>query len=129
MAYGPAKPLRLDTELMRAIPPAAAVPVKNFDGNGQKGPYTLKRPAAATDKNITASTGDCANAQPIKPMAETAETAAICRHLYPVRSEWAATITIATRPTRLGMAETKPICRLFKFEKPRTICGSHRPRA
>src|SRR4051812_20989815 len=103
------------------MPPAAAAPVKNFDGSGQKGPWALKRPAAATDRNITAMAGDGASAHPRNPKAATAEVAAICKHRSPVRSEWAATITIATTATRLGIAETKPTWRLLKPENPRTI--------
>src|SRR4029078_10656089 len=109
IAYGPANPLRLANELIRAIPPAAAAPVRNFDGNGQKGPCALRRPADAIDRNITASVGDLTSAHARNAAAATAEAAAMCRQRSPVRSECAPTITIATAATRFGMAETKPI--------------------
>src|SRR5262249_2110253 len=93
--------------LISAIPPAAAAPVRNIDGNGQKGPCALI-PPAASDRNITASTGDRTSAQPRNPRAETAETAAMCTHRSPVLSECAATNTIAIAATTFGIAETKP---------------------
>ena len=58
------------------MPPAAAAPVRNFDGNGQKGPCALRQPAAASDRNITANAGDGTRAHPRNPKAATAEAAA-----------------------------------------------------
>src|SRR5437588_5560243 len=114
---------------MSAIPPAAALPDKNFDGSGQKGPWALSRPALASDRNMIDKAGDRTRAHPRKPAAATEEAAAICRHRSPVRSECAATINIVITATKLGIATTKPISRLLKLEKPRTICGNQRPSA
>jgi len=36
---GPIKPPTIPTELISAIPAAAAVPVRKVDGNGQNGPF------------------------------------------------------------------------------------------
>ena len=41
IAYGPAKPARFTTELIKAIPEAAEMPVRNSLGRDQKGAQKL----------------------------------------------------------------------------------------
>ena len=57
MTVGPTKPPMLPTELIRAIPPAAAVPLRNPVGMLQKGPSVLQIPVALTHRARKASTG------------------------------------------------------------------------
>src|SRR5206468_7123005 len=55
---GATKPPRFPTELMRAIPPAAAAPLRKEFGRDQKGPNVLYIPSAASDSAASASHGD-----------------------------------------------------------------------
>ena len=57
MRYGPTNPPRFPSELINAIAPAAAVPLKNAVGSDQKTGSALKMPAAATERAIKPRTG------------------------------------------------------------------------
>src|SRR5687768_13699277 len=55
MMYGPANPPRLPTELMRAIAPAAAVPLKKAVDKPQNGATALHRPETASASAASAT--------------------------------------------------------------------------
>ena len=57
MRYGPTNPPRLPSELISAIAPAAAVPLKNVVGSDQKTGIVLKTPIAATDSAMRPGIG------------------------------------------------------------------------
>ena len=59
VAYGAAKPPRLPNELISAIPPAAAAPVRNLGGSAQKMGRALKTPIAAMITGIITAIGWC----------------------------------------------------------------------
>jgi hypothetical protein len=56
-SIGPTCPPRFAMELIRAIPPAAAVPERNAGGIAQNGPCAPFTPAQATDSAVRARRG------------------------------------------------------------------------
>src|SRR4029079_4988598 len=66
---GPSMPPRLATELMRAIPPAAAVPLRNEDGRVQNVGSMLFIPVSVSARPATKSQGEGAQAIISQPVA------------------------------------------------------------
>ncbi len=56
-AYGEANPPRLPSELISAMPDAAAAPAKAADGSSQNGEIAAKMPIAPTQIAANARTG------------------------------------------------------------------------
>ncbi len=73
---------------MSAIPPAAAVPLKNIVGSVQNGPRALVKPMAERDSAAVARSG-ASNVAAVaaKPTAPATRGAATWRCRSPVRSE------------------------------------------
>src|SRR5690242_18658022 len=56
IAYGPRRPLRLPTELIRATPPPVALPVRMAVGSGQKvGAMPVRPPEIGSNATIVAT--------------------------------------------------------------------------
>src|SRR5262245_48105222 len=101
--YEPTNPPRLPTELIAAIPPAAAVSRRKVCGIDQKGGTAHQIPRAVSDKAPRSRIGFCANAAPANPHAASVGEAIAYRFRSPVRSERRATTTIALAPTAYGI--------------------------
>src|ERR1700749_36424 len=71
IAYGPKKPARLPSELIAAIPPAAAAPDRKAAGNVQITGRHPKIPKPAIDNAIIFSTGLSSPADAAMPAAAT----------------------------------------------------------
>ena len=95
--YGPKNPARLPSELISAIAPAAAVPLKNVVGNDQKTGIALNTPIAATDSAISPGSGVRTMAVAPSPTAPMSAAPATCQHRSRWRSECAS-------PTEDGFA-------------------------
>src|SRR5579864_9378466 len=94
MMYGPKNPPRFPTELMNAIPAAAAVADRSEVGIAQNGPIIEKTPTTATLTNATAVAREVVPpASPIAMAPARAGTAA-CQRRSPERSELNPTNTI-----------------------------------
>src|SRR5262249_44992080 len=75
---GPNRPPRLATELMRAIPPAAAVPLRKEEGSVQKVGSMLFMPVRVSARPRTKSQGDETRAIVSQPRAARKAEPATC---------------------------------------------------
>src|SRR5437016_10187482 len=106
---GLAYPARLPTELIHAMPAAAAVAERKPVGRDQKVATVALIPAAAKVSATNPSTpgipgmADTANAvAPINPAM------AMCQRRSPVRSEWRPTATMEIAAILQGIMESSP---------------------
>src|SRR5437016_5313763 len=98
--YGPANPPRFPTELIRAMPPAAAVPLRKDVGSAQNGPSIHQIPNAVRDAAISVHTHEWKNTDmTVKPMAAAKAGMAACHRRSLVWSEWWPQITMLTAAT------------------------------
>src|SRR5437899_1641594 len=87
--YGPANPPRFPTELIRAMPPAAAVPLRNDVGSAQNGPNIHQMPKAVRHAATSVHAHECRNTEMIaRPMAAAKAGTAACHRRSFVWSEW-----------------------------------------
>src|SRR5712692_7647636 len=94
---------------MNAMPPAAAVPERNIDGNGQKHGLCAYTPMAATDMAAIAQyRWDVAPAA-TSPTAATTDEDTMCHRRSWRRSDEYAQSTIPIAPMAYGMAVTNPV--------------------
>src|SRR5258706_5575716 len=87
MMYGPAKPPRFPTELMRAIAPAAAVPLKNAVDRPQNGATALHRPETASASAASETIAGSGKLAKKSPAAAHHTAAAKCSLRSPLRSD------------------------------------------
>src|SRR5207253_1343218 len=95
---GPKKPPRLPSELIQAIPEAAAVPVRNIVGIDQNGPLVPYNPAAAIDMPTTDHQLPIVRPAMISPTADSAQVQNSVHRRSPSRSDSQPQNTIATAP-------------------------------
>ena len=93
---GPTNPPRFPTELISAMPPAAAVPLKNVVERAQKGAIADFNPINASISATIAKYGFCNHALNPNPNAAENAVIATCHRLSPVLSEWYPTRSITT---------------------------------
>src|SRR5262249_20839358 len=106
---GPKKPARLPSELIHAIPAAAAVPASSAVGIGQKRGKVARIPTVATLKPIiAASVLYLQRLLATMPAAPSKDATAKWTRRSPERSELRPKSTIATAPHPYGMAVSKP---------------------
>ena len=88
-AYGATNPPRLPSELIRAMPAAAAAPARAADGSSQKGEIAEKIPMAHTQMATIAHTGlACSRiAEASSPAEPSSIENVACPTRSPVRSE------------------------------------------
>ncbi|MPN22739.1 hypothetical protein SDC9_170122 [bioreactor metagenome] len=99
---------------MRAMPPAAAVPARKAEGMDQNTGKAARMPTEASVSAHRASRALCRNMPVrIRPAAAISAGMALCMRRSPVLSECMPFQTMASVPARKGMAEIRPICRLF----------------
>jgi hypothetical protein len=79
---GPKNPPRLPAELMSAIPPAAAVPLKKVVESAQKGPIADFNPTRAIISAIIARYGFCRHALKPNPIAAAKAANATYFHTF-----------------------------------------------
>lgn len=96
-----------------AIPPAAAVPVRNAVGNRQKGPITLHRPDTHNVIAATTTSGGSGNDNSNRPMPAPHTASATCQRHSFVRSECRPCRIITGIVTRYGTAANNPSCDLL----------------
>ena len=113
---GPTKPPRLPMELIRAIPPAAPVPLRNEAVKAQKGPSAPQMPIAVMAIQATSTLREPADAERIKPTDAKIIDPAICNLRSPVRSDDEPTISMKTAVAKYGRIETTPIMKLLKLD-------------
>ena len=107
----PKKPPILATELMSAMPPAAATPERNTLGRVQKTGSMLIIPDCARHNPAIAISGVGPHATKAHPMAAAKAEPAKCQRRSPVRSELMPTKAMATIAHKCGNALSKPICK------------------
>lgn len=97
--YGAANPLTLPSELISAMPPAAAAPVRKLLGNAQKVGSAAQTPIAQRVTATIAVSGEfmCSATGMLTPPSSIG--AATCQTRSPVRSPWDAHSTISSAPT------------------------------
>src|ERR1700754_2442297 len=122
ITYGPKKPDRLPSELIAAIPPAAAAPDRNAAGKVQITGRQPKMPKPAIDSATIFSVGSSSPAAAPIPPAATSSAIATCRLRSSLRSEWRPHRIMLITPTTYGSDVTKPVCRLVS-PNDLTICG------
>src|SRR5689334_17552594 len=86
-SQGPTCPPRLATELISAIPPAAAAPVRKVGGMAQKGPCADFTPDHATQSAARTIQGCCSFAARKKKTDAVSIDPTTCQRRSPVRSE------------------------------------------
>lgn len=86
-SVGPTNPPRFPTELINAIPPAAAVPLKNVVERAQKGAIADFNPINDIIRAAIPIYGFCSQALKPKPSAAENAATATCHRLSPVLSE------------------------------------------
>ena len=116
---GPSSPPRLPTELIRAMPPAAAAPLRNAVGSAQKIGSMLIMPAWARHRPARNSHGDGGPARSsAQPAAARKAAKATWPRRSPVRSECDAEQGHAQRwRTGGGRAASRPISSLLEPRK------------
>src|SRR4029434_7182052 len=97
---GPKNPPRFPTELIKAIPPAAAVPLRNPVVQAQKGATVDLIPEKARINPAKAMYGFFAVAAMAKPTAAENAEAATCPRRSPFKSERWLTRYITTPATK-----------------------------
>ena len=108
----PKKPPMLATELMSAMPPAAATPERNTLGSVQKTGSILIMPDCARHNPAIATSGVGPHATIAHPIAAANAEPAKCQRRSPVLSELIPTNAMATIAHRCGSAVSNPICTL-----------------
>src|SRR5688572_7355945 len=108
LTFGATKPPIAPSELISAIPPAAAAPPRYAVGKLQNTGCTAMKPAAAKHSAISATSGEAALTDTAMPAAETASTTSAINACWPLRSARRGTKYAATNAQTQGMAVTKP---------------------
>src|SRR3954468_12838707 len=96
--HGPKKPPRLPSELIHAMAPAAAVPVRNIGGIAQNGPLEPQNPIAATDMPTSAHQVPIVMPAMTSPIVEPVQAANKCHRRSFMRSERRPHPTMAIPP-------------------------------
>src|ERR1019366_7390615 len=105
---GPACPPRFPIELIIAIPPAAAVPVRKAVGNPQNGPMMLQRPETQSVKAKTTSRGGIGKDRSTSPSENHQAAVATCQRRSFMRSERRPCRIMMGIVMRGGIAESQP---------------------
>ncbi|KKJ08394.1 hypothetical protein XF14_02515 [Burkholderia gladioli] len=113
-------------ELIIAIPAAAPEPDRNRLGIAHSGALAALMPTLTTTSAAITPTMVLEPPANTKPTQASAQGITTCQVRSPLRSEWRAQRIIATTASTLGIAFSKPVCRL---PKPywRMISGAHSP--
>ena len=118
-------PDRLPTELIHAMPAAAAVPERMAGGSDQKHTIPERAPAVATvSVAISAQPPIWGRALSANAAPLIRHGAATCHRRSPVRSECPPTTTIAMAAVTHGITEMKPISNVSVVIRSLMICGS-----
>ena len=126
MANGPANPPTLPIEFANAIPPAAAVPVRNVGGIVQNIGIAEYSPILDKDNNMIVSTGlELTNALAINADPPNTKQRVKCHWRSFIRSELMPIKIIPIAAQIKGMAAINPIWRVVRYENVFIICGSH----
>src|SRR5258708_7214265 len=117
-------------ELISAIPPAAAAPLRNDVGSDQKGASILWMPIIPRHKPSRPPAGVSEKADSTQPRELRRAGIATCRRCFPVRSDQAPLTSMAISPHTLGSAARRPISTLLEAGKRlRISSGKYRPPA
>jgi arabinofuranosyltransferase len=123
---GPTKPPRFPIELISAMPPAAADPVRNAVGSVQNGPSAPQMPAAAMQNETSDSRGTVLYPLSSRPAAPASAGNVTCHRRSPVLSECAPTYTMTNAAATYGIADRIPTIRSPNPENPLIIWGSQK---
>jgi hypothetical protein len=115
-------PPRLPMELISAMPVAAAVRLRNSDGNAQNSGRDASNENAMTQVGSSTHQVEPVSAIPATPAAATIIAIPQAHRRSAARSENQPTVTMPIAPTIAGMAVTKPVSSTDR-PMPLMICG------
>src|SRR3954453_1103907 len=111
--YGPAKPDRLPSALIAAIPAAAEVPVRKALGMGHSRGGVADTPIWLRQSKPSTRTGAETRPAPATPTAASNMAKQTCSRRFKVRSELRPSRTIPTAPNTKGTADRRPVWKLL----------------